>query len=65
MSECNITYTHCTNEDYEEINKAISITYTIIFAILIAIVLLIIIIRLNKYRKNKLEIQKRLFWKNK
>ncbi len=65
LSECNITYTHYTNEDYEEINKAISITYSIIFAILIAIVLLIIIIRLNKYRKNKLEIQKRLFWKNK
>ena len=65
LNECNITYTYCTNEDYEEINKAISITYFIIFAILIAIALLIIILRVNRYRKNKLEIQKRLFWKNK
>lgn len=65
LNECNITYTYHTDEDYEEINKAISITYTVIIAILIAIVLLIIILRIIKYRKNKLEIQKRLFWKNK
>lgn len=65
LNECNITYTYYTNEDYEEINKAISITYTVIYAILILIVILIIVLRIRKYRKNRLEIQKRLFWKNK
>ncbi len=65
INECNITYIYYTNEDYEEINKAIFIGYTAIFVILIVIVLLIVIFKIIKYRKNKLEIQKRLFWKNK
>lgn len=65
INECNINYTYYTDEDYEEINRAISIAYFVIFAIIILIVVIIIICRIIKYRKNKLEIQKRLFWKNK
>ncbi len=65
LNECNITYTYYTNENYEEINKSISIAYTIIFAILILIILVIIIHKINKHKKNKLEIEKRLFWKEK
>lgn len=65
LNECNIAYTFYTDEDYEEINKAISIAYTVIYAILILIVILIIVLRIRKHRKNRLEIQKRLFWKNK
>lgn len=65
INECNINYTYYTDEDYEKINKAINISYFIIFAIIILIVVVIIICKIIKYRKNKLEIQKRLFWKKK
>lgn len=65
INECNIDYTYHTDEDYEEINKAISISYSVIFAIILLIVIAIIICKTIKYRKNKLEIKKRLFWKNK
>lgn len=65
IEECNINYSLYSDEDYDSINKSILIAYVIIFVIIFLTILGIIIHEIKKHKLHKLEIEKRLFWKEK
>jgi hypothetical protein len=65
ITECNIVYNFYSNEDYNEIENSIKITYLIIYIILIIIILIILRKLINKHKIQKEEIESRKFWKKK
>lgn len=65
ITECNVTYSFYSNEDFESIERATRIAYLIIFIILIIIILIILICFIKRHIRKKQEIEDRKFWKKK
>lgn len=65
ITECNVTYTFYSKEDYDSIEKTTQIAYLIIYIILIIITLIILISIIKNHKKKKEEIEARKFWKKK
>lgn len=63
ITECNINYSYASIEDYEELEKTIQTTYTVVYIILILIALIIIYKIIKKIILKKHEEEERKFWK--